>query len=188
MIGDCRLNNVDEALERTIRETIDYFLQTTTRRSRERRLHLEHPEIKDRQITLCAPRDAGDGSTRFGNTEGLVETDIESIPVGYYPVCRYCGTEWVKRQLTGQAATPTEVPDSSQFQVHPWNRKDWLYEQYWGQLKSAAAIARHPDVTVSRDTVQTRLNQFGIPTRSRHPQDPTDYDPRTEWTSSISAD
>lgn len=44
-----------------------------------------------------------------------------------------------------------------------YEQKGWLYEQYWGELRSENEIAA--DLPVSRSKVRTELDRHGIPRR-----------------------
>lgn len=45
--------------------------------------------------------------------------------------------------------------------------KAFLYEQYWGELKSVRAIAKMDCVNVAKRKIKEQLNEFGIPTRGK---------------------
>lgn len=52
-----------------------------------------------------------------------------------------------------------------------YEQKQWLYEQYWGQLKSQNKIVAGLDV--SRKKIRMEMNEHGIPRRTEsaaHPQ------------------
>lgn len=44
-----------------------------------------------------------------------------------------------------------------------WEDKQWLYEQYWGQVKTVAEMAMSVDV--SRETLYRQMDSYGIPRR-----------------------
>lgn len=44
-----------------------------------------------------------------------------------------------------------------------WEQKEWLYEQYWGKMRSTAEIAKNVDV--ARTTIRKEIYEAGIPTR-----------------------
>lgn len=57
-----------------------------------------------------------------------------------------------------------ERPELSEEPVQPkHDDKDWLYEQYWGELKSQREMAK--EVECSQKTLANRMDEFGIPTR-----------------------
>jgi hypothetical protein len=56
-----------------------------------------------------------------------------------------------------------ETPERYKPDPRSWEQKDWLYEQYWGQLKSGRAIAE--DVEVHERTIREELARHGIPRR-----------------------
>jgi len=41
--------------------------------------------------------------------------------------------------------------------------KDWMYEQYWGNLRSAQEIAAMDEVNVGSDLIYRKLREHGIP-------------------------
>lgn len=62
----------------------------------------------------------------------------------------------------------------------PYERKEWLYEQYWGQMQTTEDIAA--DFDVSSGTVGRRMRELGVPRRRRNAVKASEqYDPRDEW-------
>jgi len=58
-----------------------------------------------------------------------------------------------------ESTTPAKYrPDERQ-----WEDKAWLYEQYWGEMKSCSEIAAGRDVSPRH--IQTTMNELGIPRR-----------------------
>ena len=59
-----------------------------------------------------------------------------------------------------ESTTPAKYrPDERQ-----WKDKAWLYEQYWGEMKSCSEIAAGRDV--SSRHIQTTMSELGIPRRN----------------------
>lgn len=58
----------------------------------------------------------------------------------------------------------SDVPEKYQYDPEPYEQKDWLYEQYWGELRSTWEIER--EFPVNRNKVRRELIQHGIPRRS----------------------
>lgn len=56
------------------------------------------------------------------------------------------------------------VPQKYQPEPKRYEKKHWLYEQYWGQLLSQNEIA--DTVEVSRKKIRMEMDKHGIPTRS----------------------
>lgn len=46
-----------------------------------------------------------------------------------------------------------------------WLEKEWLYERYWGEMKSTHEIA--DEAGVNPRSIDYRMKELGIPTRSR---------------------
>jgi hypothetical protein len=55
------------------------------------------------------------------------------------------------------------VPQKYQPEPAQYEQKDWLYQQYWGQLKSQNEIAA--EVECSRKKIRMEMAKHGIPTR-----------------------
>lgn len=71
---------------------------------------------------------------------------------------------------------------SNKYTAEPrdYEQKDWLYEQYWGEMKSCSEIAE--DCGVSHDTINYNMEELGIPKRYDGWKTQKDeYDPRDEW-------
>jgi hypothetical protein len=62
------------------------------------------------------------------------------------------------------------VPQKYQPEPKRYEQKDWLYQQYWGELKSTVEIAEQAEV--NRATIRKRMEQFGIPRRPSGYTDP----------------
>mgnify|MGYP000090653422 CR=1 FL=1 len=58
----------------------------------------------------------------------------------------------------------TTVPPKYQYDPDPWETKEWLYEQYWGELRSTREIARN--FPVHRNKLRRELIRHGIPRRT----------------------
>lgn len=65
----------------------------------------------------------------------------------------------------------TETPARYVPEKRQYEKKDWLYEQYWGELLSATEVAEKVDV--ERRTILRKLRDKGIPRR------PIRYRPET---------
>jgi len=85
----------------------------------------------------------------------------------------------------------SNVPEKYQPEPKRYEEKDWLYQQYWGALKSQHEIAEQ--TPVSRKKIRMEMAKHGIPTRARecnHEQanpfsgfyNPTEQPPVTENT------
>lgn len=46
-----------------------------------------------------------------------------------------------------------------------WERKEWLYEKYWGEMQSLDEMDE--DYGVGRETITSKMDEFGIPRRER---------------------
>jgi len=57
----------------------------------------------------------------------------------------------------------SSVPDKYQPEPKRYEQKDWLYQQYWGALKSQNEIAEM--IAQSRKKIRIELDKHGIPTR-----------------------
>lgn len=67
----------------------------------------------------------------------------------------------------------TKTPQKYQAESRRYEDKSWLYQQYWGQLKSTVEIASVVDIT--DQTLRHKMERFGIP--RRHPHWETYSDP-----------
>lgn len=56
-----------------------------------------------------------------------------------------------------------QTPARYQPEPRPYEQKQWLYEQYWGQMKSMPQIA--DECGVAHRTIWANLRQHGIPRR-----------------------
>lgn len=55
------------------------------------------------------------------------------------------------------------TPSKYQYKTQDWEKKHWLYEQYWGEKKSVRLIAS--EVGKGKRTIAKQLESHGIPTR-----------------------
>lgn len=58
----------------------------------------------------------------------------------------------------------TAVPEKYQPEPRLYEQKDWLYEQYWGELRSAGDLA--DDADTGHKTILEWMEKYGIPTRT----------------------
>lgn len=59
-----------------------------------------------------------------------------------------------------------QTPTKYQAETRYYEQKDWLYEHYWGQLKSQNEIA--DQIEQSRKKVRMELDRHSIPTRGEN--------------------
>lgn len=57
----------------------------------------------------------------------------------------------------------TTVPDKYAAEPRQWEKKEWLYEQYWVKMLTLAEIAERTDV--GRRAIREQLKEHGIPKR-----------------------
>lgn len=57
------------------------------------------------------------------------------------------------------------TPDKYQAETMECEQKEWLYKQYWGELKSQKEVAETADV--GRKKIRIELLEHGIPTRQK---------------------
>jgi hypothetical protein len=55
------------------------------------------------------------------------------------------------------------TPSRYEVEKRDWEKKSWLQEQYWGQLKSSERVAEEVDVNPKH--IRRQLAEFGIPRR-----------------------
>jgi len=73
-----------------------------------------------------------------------------------------------------------KTPDRYVPESRDYEQKDWLYEQYWGHLRSSREIA--DQCGVSHDTIRNTLREHGIPIRPPEWRRRTGpYDPRDDF-------
>lgn len=60
----------------------------------------------------------------------------------------------------------THVSEKYQYERKPCERKDWLYEKYWGSQLSMVEIAEIAGT--SREKIRRELERNGIPKRHSH--------------------
>lgn len=97
--------------------------------------------------------------------------------------------------------TDSKVPEKYQPETRDWERKEWLYEQYWGDdFASTRDIAERTEA--SRKQLKENMDKHGIPKRDPHatadnntvsafvgfynegelvPPDHREYDPEARW-------
>lgn len=56
-----------------------------------------------------------------------------------------------------------------------WEQKDWLYEKYWGEMKSVREIA--DECEVEKRTLSKQFDRLGIPRRPRGYGSGTSFSP-----------
>jgi len=56
------------------------------------------------------------------------------------------------------------TPDKYIPETRQWEQKEWLYEQYWGEMHSTREMSEK--VSVSTMTIKRTLKKFGIPLRT----------------------
>jgi len=61
-------------------------------------------------------------------------------------------------------STSTDTtPERYRPEPRKWENKDWLYEQYWGQLRSTEAMAE--DTDTCGQIIRETMDELGIPRR-----------------------
>lgn len=59
----------------------------------------------------------------------------------------------------------TEIPSKYVPNKRQWEDKEWLYEQYWGQMKSLRSLSEAVDVGTR--AIKEQMDKYGIPTRGK---------------------
>lgn len=74
----------------------------------------------------------------------------------------------------------SETPQRYVPETRIWEKKDWLYEQYWGEMKSSIEIAEKTGVSYER--ILTKMDEHGIPRRPETwDTGDEEYNPRHDW-------
>jgi predicted DNA-binding protein YlxM (UPF0122 family) len=75
----------------------------------------------------------------------------------------YDDWKWKQNSRKLQSERADGVPEQYQPTYEKYEQKEWLYEQYWGQLNSQREIAEK--VNVARTKIRMELDRHGIPLR-----------------------